>query len=174
MSHRTGGWCSNVKVVVNCGKVINFVIRDSDLVDNTQNNHIIRADNYTFTCYRKNPEKIHVTGVKNFGSIRPMLEYLSERINCPYFILSNGLCVNNSTWHFSLKNEIDLPSLCSKHKTSGIKKWKFNPGTFPAFILKTELGSAVIFNSGKINILGCKSQRDFFKAKIKVLEFLYL
>ena len=88
-----------------------FDVKDCDLVDQSRKNKIVRAGDYTFTFYQSNGEKIHITGIKDFEKIPPLLRFLSNRININIDQISSLYIVNNSTWHFSIKEKIDLQKI---------------------------------------------------------------
>jgi TATA-box binding protein (TBP) (component of TFIID and TFIIIB) len=52
-------------------------------------------------------------------------------------------------------------------------KGKFIPSVFPALVLKCKVGSAMLFNTGKINLLGIKSPGDFLRSRLEILDFIY-
>ena len=175
MKHIQAGFCSNVKLMLPLTKESDFVIKELDLVDQSRKNKIIRAGDYTVTLYQSNCSKIHVTGVKNFEQIPSLLKFLSERIDLSIGQISEMYIVNNSTWHFQVKERIPLQRLAEflNELSTDVFSWKFNPQKFPGLSIKWPQGCAILFNTGKINILGVKSPAEFFRIRMKVLYIIY-
>ena len=176
MKHISGGYCSNVKLMITLPNECKFNVKDCDLIDKSRKNIIIRAGNYTFTIYQSNGKKVHITGIKDFEQLHPLIRFLSCRININIDQISSLYIVNNSTWHFSIKEKIDLQKIVeffNTHSPANLKL-KFDPQRFPGLTIKwiLEGGCAILFNSGKINIMGVKSQAEFFRIRIKVLSIV--
>ena len=175
MKHIQGGFCSNVKLMLALSKEYNFIVKEYDLVDQTRKNKIIRAGDYTFTFYHSSDGKIHITGIKSFEKIPSLLRFLSERIDVNIGQISNLCIVNNSTWHFSVKEKIPLQKISeffNNHSSENLKL-KFDPHKFPGLTIKwIQGGCAILFNTGKINVMGVKSPAEFFRIRIKVISII--
>ena len=175
MKHQQKHFCSNVKILLTVPKNTNFEIKDCDLIHETQKNIIIRANEYTITRYRSSQSTYHITGINNFEKLAELMLFLSERMCISPNIIAEKYVVNNSSWHVDLKESINLKKLSEKLVIRNSKDftWKFNALKFPGLCIKWREGCAILFNSGKINILGIRSKHCFYRIKIKVLDILY-
>ena len=175
MKHRQKHFCSNVKIMLVVPVSTNFEIKDCDLIHETQKNIIIRTGEYTITRYRNSLNRYHITGIYNFEKISELVVFLSERMCIPYHIITKNYVVNNSSWHIDLKESINLKKLAEKLIiwNSNNFTWKFNTLKFPGLCIKWDEGCGILFNSGKINILGIRSKPCFYRIKIKILDILY-
>lgn len=176
MKHISGSYCSNVKLMLTLPNQCIFNVKDYDLVDKNRKNQIIRAGDFTFTIYQSNGKKVHITGIRDFEQIPSLLKFLSCRINLNIDQISTLYIVNNSTWHFSIKEKVNLQKIVDFfNKQAPLNlKLKFDPQRFPGLTIKWILqgGCAILFNSGKVNIMGVKSQAEFFRLRIKVLSIV--
>ena len=175
MKHKQLEFCSNVKILLTLPSETTFEIKDCDLIHETLKNVIIRASEFTITRYRHCLNSFHITGIYNFEKIPELLKFLSERTFTPCNILAKKIIINNSLWHVNLKEQINFKKLAVK--LLGLKSkdftWKFNTLKFPGLCIKWTEGCAILFNSGKINILGIKSKQCFFRIKVKILDIIY-
>ena len=118
-------------------------------------------DSFPFTIFRKGINTFHlnITGIKGVHQIPEAINWIKESY-CPtkeFTLLSHSVDNITSSFHIGHK-------LCLRKIGESIKCAKFNPERFPGLHLRTSLASAVIFNSGYINILGCKSEKDVLLA----------
>ena len=175
MKHKQLEFCSNVKILVTLSSETTFEIKDCDLLHETPKNVVIRASDFTIIRYRHCLNSLHITGIYNFEKIPELLKFLSERTFIPSSLLAKKVVINNSSWHMNLKEQINLKKLAEKLLVLKSKDftWKFNTLKFPGLCIKWTEGCAILFNSGKINILGIKSKQCFFRIKIKILDIIY-
>ena len=111
-------------------------------------------DIYSITIFQKLQNKYHlnVTRIKSLNDISEVIKWLIKTY-CDknnFQIISYRL--DNSTAAFDIKQHISLHTLANS-----IKHSSYNPERFYAVYLKNNKGTIIVFQSGKINILGCKS-----------------
>lgn len=109
---------------------------------------------------------VNITGIKNFKSLRVDLDNV-RKILIP------------ETWHLK---EFKIDNICSsfifphkihlKHLSSIYLDCRFNIERFPAVFLKSKFGTAAVFESGKINIIGCKSVSEIITVWTHISPFL--
>jgi len=118
-------------------------------------------DQFPFTIFKKrnNIYHLNITRIGSINQIANVIHWI-ETTYCPstaFTLLCHS--VDNITSTFNIGH-----TLCLKQITENIKSARFNPERFPGLYLKTNSALAVIFHSGYINILGCKSEKDVLLA----------
>ncbi|HIF02107.1 MAG TPA: hypothetical protein EYQ84_01815 [Nitrospinaceae bacterium] len=118
-------------------------------------------DQFPFTIFRKknNIYHINITGISSIHQIANAVNWIESNY-CPstkFTLLFQS--IDNITSTFNIGHK-----LCLNQIAENIKSAKFNPERFPGLYLKTNSALAVIFNSGFINILGCKSEKEVLLA----------
>lgn len=112
------------------------------------------TDVYSITIFQKLHNKYHlnVTKIKSLNSVSEVIQWLIKTYcDKNYFQLISHK-IDNITSTFDIKQYISLDTLANH-----IKQSSYNPERFHAVYLKNNEGTIVVFQSGKINILGCKS-----------------
>lgn len=109
---------------------------------------------------------VNLSGVKNFNDLKLKLDFLKNIFLKKKYELKYQK-VDNISANFSLANKINLRDLYEKTQNC-----KYNTERFPGLFLKLENSTAVIFNSGKVNILGCKTESQVLQAWNKVKEIV--
>ena len=163
----------NVKLTIKSDSIINFFENDDeDLICSTSGSEILRTGNYVFTVYNHSKKNVHVTGVKNFFAIQACIIKLIEKTNLRE-VTPDQICVNNSTAVFSVGKNLNLRKLASCLATfySARQTWS-RLEKFPAIYFKNGCGTALIFASGKITLVGCRSLSDQVKIRLQVTDFL--
>ena len=104
---------------------------------------------------------IIINGLKNVRDINSSAKYIVDKLkdvgyNAKYN--SNKIEIVNIIAGYNLKKKIDLDKL------SLLEHTKYNPKQFPGLILKLDKGKALIFSSGKTQLVGFKSEKEIFNA----------
>ncbi len=68
-----------------------------------------------------------------------------------------NVSIDNIIATLKLDHPIDLVSVCEKKL---FKSMKYNNEKFPGLFVKFEIGTAILFHSGKIVLVGCKNEKD--------------
>ena len=117
-------------------------------------NFLIIKDVYSLTIFNQPQNKYHVnvTGIKTINEVKDAICWL-EQIYCKKEFFDFISCkIDNITSCFNSGRKLSLHSLANI--VPGIS---YNPERFHALYLKTDKGTIIAFQSGKLNILGCKS-----------------
>ena len=172
MKLKNTGYCSNIKLSIRLPRFIDWTCQENELSDLTRSNKIIRSGDYTFTQYLKDRSTLHVTGVKSFQEIDGLCDFLSKKISFTVAELKTNLVINTSTWHLNIRHKIDLWDLLAKLP----KKWqgKYLPGHFAGLTCKCMSTTAIVFSSGKINFFGVRKPQDFFRARIAIMQYIFM
>ena len=111
-------------------------------------------DVYSITIFQKLQNKYHlnVTKIKTLNGISEVIKWLIKTYcdKSDFQLISHK--IDNITSTFDIKQYISLHTLANI-----IKHSLYNPERFHAVYLKNNEGTIIVFQSGKINILGCKS-----------------
>ena len=122
-----------------------------------QRNIFIIKDLYSITIFKKPNKQYHlnVTGIKSLKLVPDVIKWIFD-IYCSEHTFELFCCkIDNITACFNLGYTISLSNLALQLTSS-----KYNPERFHAVYFKNDKGTAVIFSSGKINIVGAKSELD--------------
>ena len=115
-------------------------------------NIVVIKDFYTITIFQKpnNEYHINITGIKSLTYTIKALKWLIDTYCSTHCFQLIKHQIDNITASFDFKQYICLQYLASKIKYS-----KYNPERFHALYIKDGNGTAIIFQSGKVNTLGC-------------------
>ena len=112
-----------------------------------KNNH------FTFVCFKKGKRKhshINITQIPTFSLIPEALKVIKRLFECPIVSYS----VDNIIATSDLKRSICLKKVIEEKK---FDKIKYNNEVFPGLFIKFSSGTVILFHSGKIVVVGCKS-----------------
>ena len=117
-------------------------------------NILVIKDIYSITIFQKLNNKYHlnITGIKSLNIISEVINWII-RIYCDkidFRLIAYN--IDNITSAFDIKQKISLHTLANNVKHSS-----YNPERFHALYFKNDKGTVVVFQSGKINIVGAKS-----------------
>lgn len=125
------------------------------------NNFIVIKDNFVYTIFRPGKNKlnhINVTKIKSIDDIDKAIENLN------FFglsIIKSSLNIDNITGSFNLKKEVYLKKvieIIQEDEQFRTIKVSYNNEKFPGLFLKVkEIGTIIIFYSGKVVFVGCKT-----------------
>lgn len=165
---------------------VKLSLKINDLVINTDEsthldyfekyNRIIKVENFTITTYHNNPHVLHITGIKNLcENLDLALKTISllSSVNLNY--VKSMIRIDNITATCNYyKSKINLIILFKRIKNKNDVHVRFNPTKFPGMTVKfsSKSGVAIIFESGKINLLGCKNIQSINNLFICTLDLI--
>ena len=121
------------------------------------NNFIVARLKYTFIIFKSKinsvTNHINITKIPSLNCIQDAIDEIEGLLRCKTFCLVVDNISASSTFPFKL----DLVRLVTEKKFDQIK---YNNQAFPGLFLKFDFGTAIIFHSGKVNIVGCKSEKN--------------
>lgn len=115
-----------------------------------------KTKHYTFVIFKsgqKNQNHVNITQIPNFSSITKAIASLIKLLHCQ--VLSHT--VDNIIATSDLKRRVSLKGVIQK---KNFKKTKYNNEIFPGLFIKFWNGTVIIFHTGKIVIVGCKSKKS--------------
>lgn len=120
------------------------------------NNFVVFEKVFTYIIFkqgRNGKNHINITKIKSRDGIQDAVAVLELMLKCHF----SDLKIDSITASSSIDSVIDLYQISAK-KTWGVLK--YNSQKFPGLFIKHSLGTVIIFHSGKIVILGCKTETD--------------
>ena len=120
-------------------------------------NILIIKDIYSLTVFKQEKNKYHfnVTGIKNLGHIKQTLVWLENTYCNKKHFQYISFKTDNITSTFDTEKHIALDNLAKFVNGSS-----YNPERFHALYFKNCEGTVVVFRTGKVNIVGCKSLKN--------------
>ena len=140
-----------------------------EVVFHMRRNILVINDIFSITVFKKQFDKYHIniTGIKLPSHVNTVIKWVVD-FYCPekYFTILK-YCIDNITATFDIGSSVPLNYIASLNNSM-----KYNPERFPGLFYKTEYGTALIFNSGKVNIVGCKSENNVILIWQKIQNML--
>jgi TATA-box binding protein (TBP) (component of TFIID and TFIIIB) len=106
---------------------------------------------------------VNITKIKNFNEIEESIISLRD---IGLVADRSSMKIDNITGSIDLKKEIHIENLINSIRTSKDRNFKsikitFNNEKFPGVFLKqVRVGTIIIFYSGKVVLVGCKTRED--------------
>lgn len=143
----------NVKVSLKTSAIaLNNVL---GLLCNVKNykNFVVLKNKYTYTIFKTNSSNenhINITKIPTLEKVSNAIDHLKQLIDFSV----NSVKIDNIIATLKTGVQIDLVSVCENKLFDNMK---FNSETFPGLFVKFEKGTAIIFHSGNIVLLGLKN-----------------
>jgi TATA-box binding protein (TBP) (component of TFIID and TFIIIB) len=151
---------ANVKVSVKTSPLFLDTVYRSILsqgIDcNNYNNFIVVKSVYTYIIFKtnyKSENHINITKIPSVDNIKDAIEKLLILVPC--MVLSQK--IDNIIATTNINHKLSLKDIVEKNK---FQVTKYNNEKFPGLFLKFQKGTAILFHSGKIVIVGSKSIED--------------
>lgn len=116
-------------------------------------NFVVLKNKYTYTIFKTNAKSenhINITKIPNIEKIEKAIKHLKNFIE---FSVKN-VTIDNIIATLNMNRSIDLVLVCERKLFESIK---YNNELFAGLFVKFEKGTAIIFHSGKIVLVGCKN-----------------
>lgn len=123
------------------------------------------------TTFEKNNNRvllhINLSGIKNFMDFHSSFKKIKTEIIPEKWILIKKV-VDNMTYSKQYHKNINLKTFKTKNPET-----KYNVERFPGLFFKSKYGgTCILFNNGKINIVGCKNEINAFFSWQEICLFL--
>ena len=131
-----------------------------------QRNFYIIKDTFPITIFKKLGSRYHlnVTGIQSTKHITFTLDLLITHYCFPESFVYLRHTIDNLTATYNLGYRLPLQTLAVEFTPCN-----YNTERFPGLHIKSRKGAVMIFSSGKVNILGLKSEQEV-EEKWKVIQ----
>lgn len=139
----------SLDIVYNCLKLQNLNCKKFD-------NFLVIKDKYTYIIFKTNNEKenhINITKIPSIECIPDAINIIKKLTQC--FVKTEK--IDNIIATTNVDHKLNLNDIVNEKKFVQIK---YNNEKFPGLFLKFKKGTAILFHSGKIVIVGSKSEKD--------------
>jgi TATA-box binding protein (TBP) (component of TFIID and TFIIIB) len=125
-------------------------------------NFLVIKNKYTYIIFKTNKQKenhINITKIPNLSNVKEAIDLITNLTQC----IVTSFKIDNIIATSSANQKLNLDKIVKEKKFNQIK---YNNEKFPGLFLKFNKGTAILFHSGKIVIVGCKSE-EAIKCLIK-------
>ena len=147
---------SNVKVSIKTSPISLNNVLEINLPLKSYKNYVVVKSKYTYSIFKTNSHlenHINITKIPNLKEVLNSIEHLKKYLNFSV----KQIKVDNIIATLNIQKPIDLVSVCEKKLFESIK---YNNEKFPGLFVKFKEGTAILFHSGKIVLVGCKTKKD--------------
>jgi len=151
---------ANVKVSIKTSQLFLDTVYKNLLEKNLKciqhNNFLVLKSDFTYIIFKTNKQgenHINITKIPSVDQIPKAIELIQNLTDC--FVITQT--IDNIIATTNLKRKLSLVNISLAKK---FPKIKYNNEKFPGLFVKFDIGTAIIFHSGKIVIVGCKSVED--------------
>jgi TATA-box binding protein (TBP) (component of TFIID and TFIIIB) len=163
---------TNIKVSIKCNQEsldsVENNIKEKNLTYKRYNNFIVLRSDFVYTIFRQSKNKnnhINITKIKKYENISKAVENLK---NFNLNVIDETLKIDNITGSLNLGKEVYIQDIISSVKSNSFSKniiISYNNEKFPGLFLKVKdkdikVGTIIVFYSGKVIFVGCKSSED--------------
>ena len=123
-----------------------------------KNNYIVINYKYSFVLFKpknKQIRHVNVTKIPNLEEIDTAVDVFENKIFNNLGVHINKIIVDNLTAVYNTGKSIYLPDIIKNKKDHFIIK--YNNEKFPGMFVKFDVGTLIIFHTGKIIAVGCKT-----------------
>lgn len=127
---------------------------------NIKSNYIIVRYDFVYIFYKSKDCKvrfINVTKIKCETYLDQVVKKLCDEILAGFELEILSKNTDNITAGIKLDKKIDLNKICLSSENPHVINVKYNKEKFPGVFLKFREGTLIIFYSGNVNVVGCKS-----------------
>lgn len=160
---------NNIKVSVKLNliplNIVKDIIKDKNLPLKEYQNFIVFNLRYTYTIFKSKGKNdynhVNITKIPSIEKIDISMEILKKLFGKD--ILSHQIdnIIATSKWKNKL-NLLDLSQIRYEHPM------KYNNQKFPGLFIKYTKGTALVFFSGKVVIVGCKTREEISEIASKL------
>lgn len=149
---------ANVKVSIKTKQlsldIVLKICHEKELYCNNYKNFLVVKNVYTYIIFKKNKNDenhINITKIPTLDLVSDAIALIQQLTNC--FVISKS--IDNIIASTCVKKLLDL-----KEVSKLFSNVKYNNEKFPGLFIKFKIGTAIIFHSGKIVIVGAKTEEN--------------
>ena len=151
----------NVKVSIKIeAPLLNIVqeqANNNNLFSKLYNNYLVVKAKYTYIIFKPNKNKNHnhinITKIPNTKFVTEAISEIENLLKVKHFDFK----IDNIVASGNFMRHIDILEIVKKRL---FEKIKYNNQKFPGLFIKFNRGTAIIFHSGKVVLVGCKDLND--------------
>lgn len=149
---------TNIKISVKTSFIcLNTVVgKINDKNFKRYNNFVVLRDNYTYVIFKSSngdSNHVNITKIKTFGEITLAVEHLLKLFS----LIEIKRQVDNITVSTSLNRKINLNLLPIFKDCISVS---YNSEKFPGAFIKFDIGTIILFHTGKCIFIGIKKEKD--------------
>ena len=148
---------ANVKVSIKTSPIVldNVVekCQQNGLYCKNYKNFLVIKNEYTYIMFKKNQQNenhINITKIPTLDLVGVAISRIKDLTNC----VVTSQTIDNIIASTSIKKRLNLQSVAKLFPSV-----KYNNEKFPGLFIKSQLGTAILFHSGKIVIVGSKKEK---------------
>ena len=158
----------SAKIELTCLDTASIKLSNNGIAIKLFCNYITFFSKFTYIIFKGSKNQIshvNITRLKNDKEIEQSLDHLNKILGCQIlnFKVDNIIATDDFHQHLNLK-EIAQRKI--------FEKVKYNSEQFPGLFIKFNTGTVILFHSGKIVIVGCKTQQEVWKLSDLVITAL--
>ena len=144
-------WLNTVELLKNCVHVKKFKV---------YSNFIVFRRDYVYTLFKpgigKSSAHLNITKLRDKSEILKAVNIIKNKISGQ--LLLSTIKIDNITCSLHLNREINLREF---YKTNNSNlQISYKSEKFPGLFVKTNKGTILIFHTGRVILVGCKTKRD--------------
>lgn len=146
----------SIKILAIPLDIVYKIAKEKNIDLKLHNNFLVLKAKFTFIIFKaKNSieNHINITKIPDINSVPFAVLEIENILSCNHF----NLCVDNIIASANLHKTIDLIRIV---KSKNFEKIKYNNQKFPGLFITFKKGTTIVFHSGKIVIVGCKTIPD--------------
>ena len=147
----------SLKIKFICLDTVQNILKNLNISVKSYPNFLVFRQTYTFILFKSKDcirNHLNVTNIKEYTNIETSINILKTLLN---YDISDifSTTIDNITASFSIKSSFNFLDILNKFKD--ISQITYNNEKFPGIFLKFDLGTVIIFHTGKCIVIGCKS-----------------
>lgn len=146
----------SIKILAIPLDIVYKIAKEKNIDLKLHNNFLVLKAKFTFIIFKaKNSieNHINITKIPDINSVPFAVLEIENILGCNHF----NLCVDNIIASANLHKTVDLIEIV---KNKNFEKIKYNNQKFPGLFITFKKGTTIVFHSGKIVIVGCKTIPD--------------
>jgi|GWRWMinimDraft_12_1066020.scaffolds.fasta_scaffold09456_2 TATA-box binding protein (TBP) (component of TFIID and TFIIIB) len=136
----------------------------------TYPNFIVIKTKYSYILFKENNQNINhlnITKIPSFLDIEDSIELFAKIINSKRHLFTQKT-IDNITANFSLNKTINLSYFAARYKNDYFIQYKNE--TFSGLCIRFLSGTALLFHTGNVVVIGCNNTRDIKWIMKKIVQ----
>lgn len=148
----------SAKVSNLCLNTVSLKLLNSKVAQKHFSNYITFQHTYTYIVFKNSKDlsnHVNITKLKCENDIESALQLLTNLLGCHIITWK----IDNIIATSFLQQKLDLLQIINQKIFPRVK---YNSEQFPGLFVKFDCGTVILFHSGKIVIVGCKSESEIW------------